>query len=142
MKYPFLENLGIRKMNPGTYPVISDHRGDGTIVSRTPIDGSILAEVALSTREDYLDLVDRLHRGFASWKTLPPPRRGEIIRQYGLLLRENKEELGKLVSIEMGKSLREGIGEVQEMIDICDFAVGLSRQLYGKTIASERPRHH
>lgn len=129
-------------MNPGTYPVISDHRGDGTIVSRTPIDGSILAEVALSTREDYLDLVDRLHRGFASWKTLPPPRRGEIIRQYGLLLRENKEELGKLVSIEMGKSLREGIGEVQEMIDICDFAVGLSRQLYGKTIASERPRHH
>ncbi len=142
MKYPFLENLGIRKMNPGTYPVISDHIGDGTIVSRTPIDGSILAEVALSTREDYLDLVDRLHRGFASWKTLPPPRRGEIIRQYGLLLRENKEELGKLVSIEMGKSLREGIGEVQEMIDICDFAVGLSRQLYGKTIASERPRHH
>ena len=81
------------------------------------------------------------HPGFEEWKMWPAPRRGEIVRQYGDVARANKEELGKLVSYEMGKSLQEGLGEVQEMIDICDFAVGLSRQLYGLSMHSERPSH-
>lgn len=142
MKYPFLEKLNIQSLNPGTMPLEDPDLGGERIISTTPIDGTILAEVIVSTEEEYQELVGKLASGFDQWSVLPPPRRGEIIRQYGLKLREHKEDLGKLVSVEMGKSLQEGKGEVQEMIDICDFAVGLSRQLYGKTIASERPNHH
>lgn len=142
MKYPFLEKLNIQTVNPGTMPLAEKNLDGERIISSTPIDRSILAEVTVSTEEEYRGLIGRLATGFDQWCALPPPRRGEIIRQYGLKLREHKDNLGKLVSVEMGKSLQEGKGEVQEMIDICDFAVGLSRQLYGKTIASERPNHH
>src|SRR5690606_362684 len=91
--------------------------------------------------EDYEKVVAQAAAAFKEWRLVPAPKRGEIVRQFGALLREKKESLGALVSYEMGKSLQEGLGEVQEMIDICDFAVGLSRQLYGLTIASERPGH-
>lgn len=142
MKYPFLEKLGITASNPGTMPEFISNNHGKPFTSVSPIDGSILGEVVSSTPEEYDQLVGVLEKGFLQWRNVPAPRRGEIIRQYGLQLRKNKEELGRLVSVEMGKSLREGKGEVQEMIDICDLAVGLSRQLFGKTIASERPKHH
>ena len=86
--------------------------------------------------------MEEVQRAFILWREIPAPQRGEIVRQFGEKLREKKDALGRLVSYEMGKSLQEGLGEVQEMIDICDFAVGLSRQLYGLTMKSERPQHH
>lgn len=142
MKYPFLEKLGIQSQNPGTLPAPGTKENIQYISSLSPIDGDSLGEVSLTTRWEYEKLIEALSSGFLQWRKLPAPKRGEIVRKYGLALREHKEELGKLVSVEMGKSLQEGKGEVQEMIDICDFAVGLSRQLYGKTMASERPDHH
>ncbi|MDT8368508.1 MAG: aldehyde dehydrogenase family protein [Longimicrobiales bacterium] len=108
----------------------------------TPIDGSRIGSVRQVTREEYDRIVERAHEAFLSWRRVPAPRRGEVIRQLGNRLREKKEALGALVTLEMGKIAAEGEGEVQEMIDICDFAVGLSRQLYGLTLASERPDHH
>lgn len=107
----------------------------------SPVDGKKIASVKIATADNYNHVVETAARAFKTWRTIPSPKRGEIVREIGEALRQNKEDLGKLVSYEMGKSLQEGYGEVQEMIDIADFAVGLSRQLYGLTMHSERPLH-
>ncbi len=107
----------------------------------SPVDGLEIAKVKMATAADYHTTVEAAQEAFKTWRTIPAPKRGEIVRQIGDALREHKNDLGWLVSYEMGKSLQEGRGEVQEMIDICDFAVGLSRQLYGLTMHSERPLH-
>jgi len=109
--------------------------------SFSPIDGSILGAVETADSQAVAAAVGRAHKAFLAWRLVPPPRRGELVRRFGDVLRAEKEALGRLVSRECGKILSEGLGEVQEMIDICDFAVGLSRQLYGLTIATERPGH-
>ncbi|TFI57392.1 aldehyde dehydrogenase family protein [Sphingomonas parva] len=113
----------------------------GDLVSRSPIDGGEIGAVATASAADVAAAVEQAHRAFAAWRDVPAPRRGELVRLFGAVLREEKAALGRLVSLEAGKILQEGLGEVQEMIDICDFAVGLSRQLYGLTIATERPGH-
>jgi aldehyde dehydrogenase (NAD+) len=113
----------------------------GNLVSRSPIDGRPIGSVASASADQVAAAVERAQKAFLAWRTIPPPRRGELVRLFGEVLREEKEALGRLVSLEAGKILQEGLGEVQEMIDICDFAVGLSRQLYGLTIATERPGH-
>jgi aldehyde dehydrogenase (NAD+) len=113
----------------------------GDLDSRSPIDGRVIGSVAIASAADVAAAVGRAHDAFLTWRSVPPPRRGELVRLFGQVLREEKESLGRLVSLEAGKILQEGLGEVQEMIDICDFAVGLSRQLYGLTIATERPGH-
>src|SRR5690606_5328302 len=100
-----------------------------------------IGSVYTTSRDTYDAIIDQAGKAFVEWRKWPAPRRGEVVRQIGEALRERKEALGKLVSYEMGKSYQEGLGEVQEMIDICDFAVGLSRQLYGLTMHSERPSH-
>jgi aldehyde dehydrogenase (NAD+) len=116
--------------------------GSGTIFdSFSPVDGKKIGSVRSTDREAYEQVVHTAAQAFNEWRMWPAPRRGEVVRQLGEALRQYKEPLGKLVSYEMGKSLQEGYGEVQEMIDICDFAVGLSRQLYGLTMHSERPGH-
>jgi aldehyde dehydrogenase (NAD+) len=111
------------------------------ISSYSPVDGKLIGKVTITSREDYDRVIDTAQTAYKEWRKVPAPQRGEIVRQFGNKLRELKEPLGQLVSYEMGKSLQEGYGEVQEMIDICDFAVGLSRQLNGQTIPSERPGH-
>ena len=113
----------------------------GDLEARSPIDGRVTASVRSSPPSDVLEVVGRAHEAFLAWRTVPPPRRGELVRLFGDVLRAEKEPLARVVSLEAGKILVEGRGEVQEMIDICDFAVGLSRQLYGLTIATERPGH-
>ena len=116
--------------------------GEGeSISSYSPVDGSLLGAVKTATVEDYESIIDKAEHAFLTFRTIPAPKRGEFVRQLGNKLREKKSYLGQLVSWEMGKSLQEGLGEVQEMIDVCDFAVGLSRQLYGVTMTSERPSH-
>jgi len=115
--------------------------GSGTFDISSPVDGAALGKSAKASKSDYEKLVGSAQSAFKIWRKMPAPKRGEIVRQYGNALRENKDALGALVSWEMGKSLQEGLGEVQEMIDICDFAVGLSRQLYGLTMHSERGEH-
>src|SRR6056300_1528466 len=116
--------------------------GNGeTFISNTPVNNQRLGEVTGGSLNDFSEMLKVSQEAFVKWRSIPAPQRGEVIRRYGLLLREHKESLGKLVSWEMGKSLQEGWGEVQEMIDICDFAVGLSRQLHGFTMHSERPQH-
>ncbi|HEY9195909.1 MAG TPA: aldehyde dehydrogenase family protein [Mucilaginibacter sp.] len=107
----------------------------------SPVDGKLIASVKLATENDYNQVVEQAQKAFKTWRQVPAPKRGEIVRQIGEALRIHKQDLGALVSYEMGKSLQEGLGEVQEMIDIADFAVGLSRQLYGLTMHSERPSH-
>jgi len=107
----------------------------------SPVDGKKIAAVKFATDDDYNNVVETAARAFKTWRTIPGPKRGEIVREIGEALRANKQQLGALVSYEMGKSLQEGYGEVQEMIDIADFAVGLSRQMYGLTMHSERPEH-
>ncbi|MBA5778870.1 aldehyde dehydrogenase family protein [Stappia sp. F7233] len=114
---------------------------NGTLAARSPITGEMLAEVVEASAADAADMIGRAQAAFQQWRSLPAPRRGELVRLFGEELRAHKDDLGRLVSIEAGKITSEGLGEVQEMIDICDFAVGLSRQLYGLTIASERPGH-
>ncbi len=114
---------------------------DGDLKVVSPVDGTLLASVSTHTAEQTREAIGRAHNAFLTWRAVPAPRRGELVRVYGEILRTNKEPLGTLISLETGKILQEGLGEVQEMIDICDFAVGLSRQLYGLTIASERPGH-
>lgn len=138
-----LKQLGIRKVSESVCTGVnwisavgSKHRD---IIS--PVDGNKIGSVIYATESEYEAVMKRAGDAFNVWRNLPAPKRGEIIRQYGNVLREYKDQLGALVSYEMGKSLQEGKGEVQEMIDICDYAVGLSRQLYGLTIASERPMH-
>ncbi|MFU8812928.1 MAG: aldehyde dehydrogenase family protein [Balneolaceae bacterium] len=139
----FLSDLGIKKKNAGTSTGQTWHssKTKNLISSYSPADGSLIAEVEQTDRAAYDTAVDAAVEAFAEWRMMPAPQRGEIVRQIGLKLREYKEPLGKLVSWEMGKIYQEGLGEVQEMIDICDFAVGQSRQLYGKTMHSERPAH-
>ncbi len=115
---------------------------DGNHPVHTPIDGSQIASVSLESKAQVVAKIELGHSAFLAWRTVPAPRRGELVRLFGEVLRAHKAQLGELVSVEAGKITQEGLGEVQEMIDICDFAVGLSRQLYGLTIASERPGHH
>ena len=112
-----------------------------TVTSVSPVDGETIGTVSTITVEEYEQTVDQAEMAFLAFRKIPAPKRGEMVRQLGDALREKKEALGELVSYEMGKSLQEGLGEVQEMIDICDFAVGLSRQLHGFTMHSERPLH-
>jgi aldehyde dehydrogenase (NAD+) len=114
---------------------------DGDLDAVSPVDGARIGGVASASADEVAAAAERAHAAFLAWRTVPPPRRGELVRLFGTVLREEKEALGRLVSLEAGKILQEGLGEVQEMIDICDFAVGLSRQLYGLTIATERPGH-
>ncbi len=128
---PLLGNLGVD---------LGGMAGKG-VTARSPIDGETIAEIAAATREQVTHSVENAQRAFLEWRDWPAPKRGELVRLFGEELRAAKADLGRLVSIEAGKILQEGLGEVQEMIDICDFAVGLSRQLYGLTIASERPGH-
>lgn len=136
-----LDALQIKELNKGT-STGSDFFSSGEIIeSFSPADGSLIARVSTTTREDYEAVMSKATEAFKVWRLKPAPQRGEIVRQFGQRLRELKEPLGKLVSYEMGKSYQEGLGEVQEMIDICDFAVGLSRQLHGLTMHSERPGH-
>ena len=137
-----LNRLGIQNVNPGatTGQNWLDTKGDVT-ESVSPIDGDVIARVTNATVEDYETVIKTAEEAFATWKSVPAPKRGEVVRQIGLALRESKEDLGFLVSLEMGKIYQESLGEVQEMIDICDFAVGQSRQLYGFTMQSERPLH-
>ncbi|WP_066630535.1 L-piperidine-6-carboxylate dehydrogenase [Labilibacter marinus] len=111
------------------------------LTSHSPIDGHPIGKVHQATKGDYINMVDDALLAFKQWRQIPAPQRGEVVRQIGNALRDEKENLGKLISLEMGKIYQEGLGEVQEMIDICDFAVGLSRQLYGFTMQSERPGH-
>ncbi|MBI2513613.1 MAG: aldehyde dehydrogenase family protein [Opitutae bacterium] len=133
--------LGLsRKTNAGVFD--GEWGGSGKLLSsHSPIDGSLLAQVRTATPEEYERALRRAAAAFEQWRTVPAPKRGEVIRQLGNALRDVKSELGALVTLEAGKIVAEGQGEVQEMIDICDFATGLSRQLYGLTIASERPEH-
>jgi aldehyde dehydrogenase (NAD+) len=138
---PALLKLGLKKVNEGT-STGKNFFGNGPVIdSYSPVNGDLIASVSTTTSEDYEKVMQIANEAFLVWRKMPAPKRGEIVRQYGDRLRAYKQELGMLVSYEMGKSLQEGLGEVQEMIDICDFAVGLSRQLYGLTMHSERPSH-
>ena len=137
----FLRKLKIKKRNDGTVAGNKAWSSKTYIDSYSPVDGEFIGSVSVTSKADYHKVIGASQRAFAKWRTMPAPQRGEIVRQYGEELRKYKDELGRLVSYEMGKSLQEGWGEVQEMIDICDFAVGLSRQLYGLSMHSERPGH-
>ena len=137
-----LSILKIKEKNPGVSTGSQWLTSKGEVmVSSSPVDGKKIAEVTGTDRHTYDQVISKAEQAFAEWRLWPAPRRGEVVRQLGEALRKYKEPLGKLVSYEMGKSLQEGYGEVQEMIDICDFAVGLSRQLHGLTMHSERPGH-
>jgi aldehyde dehydrogenase (NAD+) len=136
-----LNLLGLSKENSGTKIGNSSIKGGSVIQSHSPVDGSLIGAVDTTTKEGYEAVMKSAEEAFKSWRITPAPLRGEIVRQFGERLRTLKAPLGALVSYEMGKSLQEGLGEVQEMIDICDFAVGLSRQLHGLTMHSERPGH-
>jgi aldehyde dehydrogenase (NAD+) len=135
-----LKKLGLKERNPGVF--CGEWLGGGAVSqSVSPNDGHSLASVTHATTDEYEQAMQCALAAFQKWQTVPAPRRGEIVRQLGNALREAKQDLGRLVTLEAGKITAEGEGEVQEMIDVCDFAVGLSRQLYGLTIASERPQH-
>ncbi len=137
-----LQSLDIRDVNPGACTGRwIESKGGTELTSFTPIDGSPIAKVVQADEATYEHVVEAAHQAFLTWRMMPAPKRGLIIRELGDALREHKEALGELVSLEMGKILSEGLGEVQEMIDMCDLAVGLSRQLFGLTMHSERPRH-
>ena len=136
-----LKDLGLQETNNGT-STGKDFFSNGEVFeSYSPVDGALIGKVKATTKEDYEKVITTATAGFKEWRTWPAPQRGEVVRQFNDELRRLKEPLGKLVSYEMGKSYQEGLGEVQEMIDICDFAVGLSRQLHGLTMHSERPGH-
>jgi aldehyde dehydrogenase (NAD+) len=137
-----LAELRISPENEGACTGTHWIAGDGsTIISNSPVDGNTIGSVTAASKETYETVVAKAEAAFKDWRMWPAPRRGEVVRQIGEALRKFKDPLGRLVSYEMGKSLQEGWGEVQEMIDIADFAVGLSRQLYGLTMHSERPLH-
>ena len=137
-----LQQLGINANNAGVSTGNKWIKSKGAVIqSYSPVDGKLIASVTSATEKEYHEVVNTASQAFKVWRNMPAPKRGEIVRQIGEELRKFKEPLGKLVSYEMGKSLQEGLGEVQEMIDICDFAVGLSRQLHGLTMHSERARH-
>ncbi|MCB0549257.1 MAG: aldehyde dehydrogenase family protein [Phaeodactylibacter sp.] len=141
MDTTFLQKLGLKEHNAGTSTGQESSDSGKYIQSFSPVDGELIGSVSETTRKEYDHVIAKAQEAFKVWREIPAPKRGEIVRQYGKELRKHKDALGRLVSYEMGKSLQEGWGEVQEMIDICDFAVGLSRQLYGLTIQSERPYH-
>lgn len=136
-----LKNLGVKEVNEGCSTGNTWFSNGEMLESYSPVDGQLIAKVKTANEDDYRKVVASAKSAFLYWRTVPAPKRGEIVRQFGEKLRQKKSDLGKLVSYEMGKSLQEGLGEVQEMIDICDFAVGLSRQLYGLQIQSERSNH-
>ena len=137
-----LKQLGIKDQNSGTSTGTQWIGSAGKVInSYSPVDGKLIASVTATDDSSYEAIITTAQNAFKEWRTWPSPKRGEVVRQIGEALRNHKEHLGKLVSYEMGKSLQEGYGEVQEMIDICDFAVGLSRQLHGLTMHSERPGH-
>lgn len=136
-----LQQLGLAAINEGTSTGNSWFSNGEILESYSPVDGQLIGKVKTTTKEDYEKVMKSATEAFKTFRLMPAPQRGEIVRQFGQKLRDKKEALGKLVSYEMGKSLQEGLGEVQEMIDICDFAVGLSRQLHGLTMHSERPGH-
>ncbi|MDX1628850.1 MAG: aldehyde dehydrogenase family protein [Fulvivirga sp.] len=137
-----LKTLRIQEENAGTSTGSQWHdQGGDWISSYSPVDGELIGKVQTTTADQYETVIAKAQEAFKAWRVIPAPKRGEVVRQIGEKLRDYKEPLGKLVSYEMGKSYQEGLGEVQEMIDICDFAVGLSRQLHGFTMHSERPLH-
>jgi aldehyde dehydrogenase (NAD+) len=137
-----LKTLNIKATNPGTSTGTKWLATKGTpIESYSPVDGKKIGKVQVTDQATFNKVIAQAQAAFKEWRQVPAPKRGEVVRQIGEALRKNKEPLGKLVSYEMGKSYQEGLGEVQEMIDICDFAVGLSRQLHGLTMHSERPNH-
>ena len=135
-----LNALGISDVNAGGFSGSWIGSGKSQAVV-SPIHGERLASVTNVTPQEFEAVLAKRHQAFASWKLVPAPKRGEVVKEIGDELRRNKEALAQLVTLEMGKTLREGLGEVQEMIDICDLAVGLSRQLYGLTMPSERRMH-
>jgi aldehyde dehydrogenase (NAD+) len=138
----FLQQLQLQKENEGTSTGAAWLKSKGTVISSySPVDGNLIGSVTTTDQAAYAQLIETAQSAFIEWRNWPAPKRGEVVRQLGEALRKEKAALGQLVSYEMGKSLQEGLGEVQEMIDICDFAVGLSRQLYGLTMHSERPSH-
>ncbi len=137
-----LQKLGVKASNNGSSTGLNSMGGGESIASYSPVDGQLIGSVTATTREEYEAIIKTSQGVFKEWRDTPAPLRGEIVRQFGQKLRLYKNDLGRIVSYEMGKSYQEGLGEVQEMIDICDFAVGLSRQLHGLTIKSERPGHH
>ncbi len=140
--HDLLHQLGLEDPAPGVSAGSFKGSGKGGILESTnPTDGSVIGRVQMATNEDYQEVMRISQESFRSWRMVPGPVRGEVIRQLGEKMREKKDLLGQLVTLEMGKILTEGLGEVQEAIDICDFSVGLSRQLYGATMQSERPRH-
>jgi aldehyde dehydrogenase (NAD+) len=141
MNLSFLATLGIGKTNSGAFSGTWRKTKGETLTVRSPIDGSTIATVTMADAKDYAEVSKAAHETYLRWRELPAPKRGEYVRQIGNAFREHKEALGKLVALEAGKILQEGLGEAQECIDIADFAIGLSRQLYGLTIASERPNH-
>src|SRR5258708_3739990 len=137
-----LQALNVKKSNPGTSTGLKWIKSSGSYLdSYSPADGKLIGRVQASDEKSFEKAVAQARKAFVEWRKVPAPKRGEIVRQIGAALRQQKENLAKLVSYEMGKSYQEGLGEVQEMIDICDFAVGLSRQLNGLTMHSERPLH-
>lgn len=136
-----LKKLGLNEINEGTSTGSNWFSSGEIIESHSPVDGKLIGKVKTTTQEDYEKVVDSAQEAFKVWRATPAPKRGEIVRQFGDKLRQYKADLGKLVSYEMGKSYQEGLGEVQEMIDICDFATGQAKMLYGHTMHSERPGH-
>ena len=137
-----LKTLGVKSSNPGVSTGKKWLKSKGIyIASYSPADGKLIGKVKTADEASFNKVVQQSQKAFQEWRLVPAPQRGEVVRQMGMALRKYKEPLGKLVSYEMGKSYQEGLGEVQEMIDICDFAVGLSRQLHGLTMHSERPSH-
>jgi aldehyde dehydrogenase (NAD+) len=142
MNQTFLSQLGLQAKNHGTSTGQQSSADSGQYIdSYSPVDGQLIGSVSVTSAAEYQNVVAKAQAAYLEWRQMPAPKRGEIVRQYGEALRIHKDALGRLVSYEMGKSLQEGWGEVQEMIDICDFAVGLSRQLYGLSMHSERPAH-
>lgn len=136
-----LAALQLKEENSGSWCGSRSFLSGEWISSYSPVDGKLIGKVSQTDEKEYENIINEAHEAFLTWRMVPAPKRGEFVRQLGEELRKHKEDLGALVSYEMGKSLQEGFGEVQEMIDICDFAVGLSRQLYGLTMHSERPLH-
>ena len=140
-EFNFLKKLGLKQSNHGTSTGLESFGSRKSIQSYSPVDAALIGSVSVTSRDQYDAVIEKAQEAFIIWRAMPAPKRGDIVRQFGDELRKFKDPLGRLVSYEMGKSLQEGFGEVQEMIDICDFAVGLSRQLYGLTMHSERPLH-
>ncbi|MGB6082752.1 aldehyde dehydrogenase family protein [Moheibacter sp.] len=136
-----LKKLGLNEINEGTSTGSNWFSNGEILESYSPVDGKLIGKVKATTEEDYEKVINSAQEAFKIWRTTPAPKRGEIVRQFGDKLRHYKADLGKLVSYEMGKSYQEGLGEVQEMIDICDFATGQAKMLYGHTMHSERPGH-